>query len=280
MSGNQIARTGSWRGLRLALVIGLVGLVDLLAACASTTTITTSEAAPPSRTAPDAADAARGARDRLELAGLYLGRGQTDVALSEVKRALAAQPDLPQAYGLQGLIYSAMGNSPAAEQSFRRALQLAPADSDILHNHGWFLCQQRRWDEADTQFEAALAPPQYRERSRTLFVQGVCRARAGRWLEAETALSRSYELDPANPATAYNLADVLLHRGELERARFYVGRINAQPELISAQSLWLAARIERRSGDIQALQDFGRKLRERFPESAETLLYERGRFDE
>ena len=38
--------------------------------------------------------------------------------------------------------------------------------------------------------------------------------------------------------------------------------------------------IERRSGNVQAVQDFGRKLQERFPESSEVLLFEKGRFDD
>jgi type IV pilus assembly protein PilF len=33
-------------------------------------------------------------------------------------------------------------------------------------------------------------------------------------------------------------------------------------------------------GNIQGLQDLGRKLNERFPQSPETLLFERGRFDD
>ena len=74
--------------------------------------------------------------------------------------------------------------------------------------------------------------------------------------------------------------EVLMRRGELERARFYIARINSQPELSSAQSLWLAVRIERRLGNLQGVQDFGRKLQERYPESNEVLLYERGRFDD
>jgi type IV pilus assembly protein PilF len=87
-------------------------------------------------------------------------------------------------------------------------------------------------------------------------------------------------LDPSNPATAYNLSDVLLRRGDLQRARFYVGRINAVREQSNAQSLWLAARIEHGLGNETALQDFGRQLRERFPQSTEALQFERGRFDE
>ena len=73
---------------------------------------------------------------------------------------------------------------------------------------------------------------------------------------------------------------MLYRRGEYERARFYIQRVNAVPEQSNAQSLWLAARIERRAGNPGATQDLGRKLRERFPESAEALQYEQGRFDE
>lgn len=255
-------------------LLAILILALALAGCVSTTTggLPRPEA--------DPADAEKRARVRLELAGLYLGRGQTETALGEVERAIAAKPDLSESYNLRGLIYATQGNLPLAEQNFQRALQLAPGSGDVMHNYGWFLCQQRRWPDAEAQFGAALALPSYRDSMRTLLAQGVCQARAGRWAEAERTLSRSYELDPANPVTAYNLSDVLMHRGELERARFYIARINSQPELSSAQSLWLAVRIERRLGNLQGVQDYGRKLQERYPESNEVLLYERGRFDD
>jgi len=259
------------------LLSALLVVATLLSACTTTTTTTSQAAASGGGAEPDKL---RVARARLELAGLYLNRGQGSVALEEVKRALVAKPDMPEAYNLFGLIYGSLGDTAQAEASFQRALQLAPQDADTMHNYGWFLCQQRRWADSDAQFAAALVQPQYRDPSRTLLAQGVCQARAGRWQDAERSLGRSFELDPANPVTTYNLSDVLLHRGELQRARFYIARINSQPELVSAQSLWLAARIERRMGNVQGVQDFGRKLQERFPESNEVLLYERGRFDE
>ncbi len=256
--------------------IGLA-LLGLLAGCAGAPQ---AEAPREIRTASDQSDAERRARVRLELAGLYLARGQAATALDEVKQALAAKPDMPEALSLRGLAYAALGEPRLAEDSFQRSLQLAPRDPDLTHNYGWFLCQQRRWADADAQFQRALEQPQYRESMRTLLAQGVCQARAGQWEAAERTLSRSYELDPANPVTAYNLAEVLLRRGELERARFYVGRINADPQLASAQSLWLAARIERRLGNPDAVRDYGRLLRDRFPQSTESLQFERGRFDD
>ena len=252
-------------------------LAALLAACA---TPPSGSAGLEARPGAEQADPERRARVRLELAGLYFGRGQTETALAELKQALAAKPDMPEAYSLRGLIYASLGDPQQAEDSFKRALEFNPRDADVMHNYGWFLCQQKRYADADAQFEHAVAQPQYRDVVRSLLAQGVCQARAGRWLEAEHSLLRSYELDPANPFTAFNLSEVLLHRGELVRARFYVRRINALPELSTAQSLWLAARVERRLGDLPATQDFGRQLRERFPQSTEALQFEQGRFDE
>ena len=277
MSGNLS------RGIAMRIALGttLSAALTLLSAC-STTTTTTSPAAAPSRdvrNAGDTPDPLRRAQARLELAGLYFARGQAETALSELKEALAAKPDMPEAYSLRGLVYASLGDAARADDSFRRALDFSPRDADVMHNYGWFLCQERRYEPADAQFERALAQPSYREGARTLLAQGVCRARAGRWPEAEVSLLRSYELDPANPFTAFSLSEVLLQRGELVRARFYVQRINVQPDLATAQSLWLAARIERRLGNLGAMQDLGRQLRDRFPQSSESLQFEQGRFD-
>jgi type IV pilus assembly protein PilF len=216
----------------------------------------------------------------MELAAAYFARGQNSTALDEVKQALVARPDLAEGHSLMGLIYASLGENKLAEESFQRALQLNPRDADAMHNFGFFLCQQRRFVQAEAQFQAALAVPQYSGGPRTTLAMGICQARNGQWADAERTLSRSYELDPASAVTAYNLSEVLLRRGELQRARFYIQRVNAVPEQVNAQSLWLAVRIERRLGDQAALQVLARQLRDRFPQSPEALQLERGRFDD
>jgi type IV pilus assembly protein PilF len=266
--------------LRHVLVLGLAALTLLLGACVSVPQPDPNNPGRELRQPVDTADPERRAKVRLELAGLYFARGQTETALDEVRQALEARPDMADAHSLRGLIYANLGDNARSEQSFRRALELSPNNADAMHNFGWVLCQQQRFDEADALFGRALAQPTYRDQMRTLLARGVCQARAGRWADAERTLSRSYELDSSNPVTAYNLSEVLLRRGELERAKFYVARINARPELSSAQTLWLAARIERRLGNLAGVQDYGRQLRDRFPQSAEAQRYERGNFDE
>jgi type IV pilus assembly protein PilF len=157
---------------------------------------------------------------------------------------------------------------------------LNPRDADAMHNFGWFLCQQRRFADANGQFEAAIVAPNYRDMVRTLLAQGVCQARNNQWADAERTLLRSYELDSGNPTTAMNLAEVLYRRGEYERARFYVRRVNAIDDLISAQTLWMAARIEHRLGQATQVQTLGSQLRNRFPQSPEALRFEKDQFDD
>lgn len=230
--------------------------------------------------ASEPADLDRRARVRLELAAAYFGRGQSATALDEVRQALLARPDLPEAHNLRGLILASMNEPAQAEDSFRRALQINGRDADTLHNYAWFLCQQRRYKEADAQFQVAQAIPNYPGLARTLMAQGICQARNNQWAEAERSLSGAYELDPGSPATAVNLAEVLYRRGDLERARFYIRRVMAQDSQPGAQTLWLAIRIEHKLSQPAQVQTLGSQLRQRFPQAPETLLFERGRFDE
>lgn len=231
-------------------------------------------------TASDQTDADRRARTRLELASAYFGRGQLDTALDEVKLALQAKGDLGEAFNLRGLIYAAMGEDRLAEDSFARALQVNPRDGSTLHNHAWFLCQRERYVEAQARFSALLAMPQYRDAARSQLARGVCFGRTRQWPEAEEALMRAYELEPANPNIGFSLAEVLYQRQAYERARFYIGRVNDMPDSVNAQTLWLAARIDRKLGRDAAVRVLGERLRQVFPKAPETALFERGRFDE
>ena len=231
-------------------------------------------------TASDEPEGMRRARVRLELAGAYYGRGQYTTALDEVKQAIAADPTMGAAFNLRGLIYASLGDHGLAEDSFRRALTLDRSDADALQNYGWYLCQQRRFDEAQALFAQALEVPQYRDTPRTLLAKGVCQARAGQLVQSEATLQRAYELDAGNPATAVNLSEVLFLRGNFERARFIIRRINAQSEVSNAQTLWLAARIENKLGNMPAARSLGEQLRNRFPQSPEADVYEQRQFDD
>jgi type IV pilus assembly protein PilF len=264
-------RACTLKSLAVALVVGMV-----LLGCVSPP----EDASRDRTTSSDQTDADRRARLRLELAAGYFGRGQYETALDEVKQALAIRSEMVEALSLRGLIYSALGDERLAEDSFRRALQINARDADVMHNYAWLLCQRQRYGEAFAMFQQAIEQPAYAARARSYMTLGICQARSGALADAERSLSRSYELDSANPVAAANLSDVLYRRGEFERARFYIRRVNMVADQTNAQTLWLAARIENRLGNTQGARDLGRQLSARFPQSPEALRFERGRFDD
>jgi type IV pilus assembly protein PilF len=262
------------------LLTSLLVLTPLIAGCVQSGGVQRNNNDADTRSSSDPSDLEKRAAVRLELAGGYFSNGQYTTALDEIKQALAAKPDLAAAYNMRGLIYAAMGEDQLADESFARALALAPRDADAMHNRAWFLCQRGRYDEADRLFDQALAQSQYRDVQRSLMAQGICLARAGKLAPAEQKLFRAYEVDPTNPNTAFGLADVLYRRAEYERARFYIRRVNDRDELANAQSLWLAMRIENRAGNRSGVEVLGRQLKARFPQSPEARSYDQGRFDE
>ena len=273
----SIVRAGS-----PCLLLAVVAAV-LLAGCANTggrpspNAIAGTEQVIP--TASDEGQARKRARLRLELALGYFEHGQTTVALDEVKQALVIDPSYGEAYNLRGLVYMRLDDPGLAEDSFRRAISINPRDGNAMHNYGWLLCQQKRYGDADKQFDQALAVPNYSDRSKTLMTRGICQLQAGDRARAEESLKQAYEIDAGNPVIGYNLALLLTQRNEWSRAQFYIRRVNNGPSA-NAESLWLGVKVERKLGNREAEGQLAGQLQRRFPQSKETLAYERGNFND
>ncbi len=270
-------RARAW-GLALSGLAGVLVLAGCALTGAAPNGLSSGSGADPVTESDETPERKR-ARIRLALAVGYFEEGRTAIALDEIKQALASDPRYAPAHNLRGLVSLRLNEPRQAEDSFRRALALDPRDGDTLHNLGWMACEQGRHDEAERSFTQALASPGYASPARSWLALGVCQARAGRLAEAERSLTRSYELDAANPLTGYNLAQLLYRRGELPRAQFYIRRLN-NGEGANAESLWLGIRVEHRLGDPVALRQLGEQLKKRYPQSREMAAYDKGTFDE
>lgn len=276
MAGEVAGRALAMRASALAGAVG--ALVLALGGCVSQPVTSTSAAADIATPSAES-ETRRRARLRLELASGYFEEGKTEVALDEVRQAIAIDPSFGESFDVRGLILMRLNDMRGAEDSFKRAIALSPRDANVYHNLGWLQCQEGRYPEAQASFDAAMAIPIYSGRAKTLMAQGVCQARAGRMADAEKSLAKSYELDPGNPITGYNLANLLYRRGDDSRAQFYIRRIN-NSELANAETLWLGIKVERRMKDTLAMRQLGEQLKKRFAGSREAAAYDRGAFDE
>jgi len=256
--------------------IMLVALAAALAGCAAS-----GPEAPAADGGPiiaEPGDARNRARIHTELASAYYGRGNMGVALQELRIATAADARYAPAHSMLGLVYMDLRENRLAEDSFERALKLAPNDGNVNHNYGWFLCQTKREPDSIKYFMQAIRNPLYATPWRSYSAAGVCALRSNRLKEAEGFFERALRLEPDEPTALLQLGEIRYRQGRMDEARRLVSHHN---KLIapSAESLWLALRIERRSGQRVAEQSYANQLRRRYPGSPEYQALQRGNFD-
>jgi type IV pilus assembly protein PilF len=218
------------------------------------------------------------ARIHTELAGSYYQRGNLGVALSEARIAIAADSGYAPAYNLLGLVYGDLRETSLAEEAFERSLKINPSDPDANHNYAWFLCENKREEESIRYFLLAVRYPLYTTPQKSYTMAATCALRTGNEKDAYEYLERALRLDPNYTPALINLAQLKYRRGELDAARTLVARYNKLAEP-TAESLWLAVRIERKLGDSSTTTSYANQLRRRFPGSKEYQDLQKGRFD-
>jgi type IV pilus assembly protein PilF len=218
------------------------------------------------------------ARLHTELASLYFGRGNMNVALEELRAAVRADSNYAPAHSMFGLVYMELKENRLAEDSFERALRLSPNEPDINHNYGWFLCHSKRESESIRYFLQAIRNPLYTTPWRSYSAAGLCSMRIDKPKDAEEFFQRALRQEPDEPTSLLQLGQIRYRQGNLDEARKLVSRYNRLLEP-SAESLWLALRIERKLGQRVAERNFATDLRRRYPDSREAKALQRNEFD-
>ena len=256
----------------------LLALWSLLAACAGQPGTYVSPGAESATIVGDVGDPRNRARVHAELALLYYSRGSMAVALEELRIAAAADPSYAQTYSLFGVVYMELRENALAQANFERALQLAPNDSDISHNYGWFLCETGKEKESINYFLRAIRNPLYNSPSRSYSAAGRCAMRMNNLQDAEEFLQRALKLDSDDSSALLQLGQIRYRQNRYDDARSLTQRYVrlAKP---SAELLWLALRIERKLGQRVAENSFATQLRRSFPDSREFQALQRGEYD-
>ena len=256
----------------------LFAAVSLLAACGGTPPQPEGPSLETGTVVGEAGDPRNRARLHTELGGLYYSRGNMTVALEELRAAVSADPTYALAYGTFGMVYMDLKENALAEENFQKGLRLAPNEPDLNHNYGWFLCQTAREPESIKYFLQAISNPLYPAPWRSYAAAGVCSLKIKKTKDAEQFFQRALKIEPDEPNSLLKLGQIRYAQGRIEEARTLVTRYGkvAAP---SAESLWLALRVERKSGQGVAEQSYATQLRRRFPGSDEYRKLQRGEFD-
>ena len=138
-------------------------------------------------------------------------------AREAVQRALALEPDLPEAHAQLGWIQIYHDRDwHGAEASYRRALELAPGNASVLRRSGALGLNAGRFDEAIALGRQSL---QHDPLNTTAHHNlGINFYASGRLADAEAAFRKALELDPRRASTRAHLSLALLDQGRGEEA--------------------------------------------------------------
>jgi type IV pilus assembly protein PilF len=199
----------------------------------------------------------------------YLQRGDYPRAKEKLQRALEVDPKSARAHHYIAELYNRTEDYEKAELHFRLALESSPDDPNLRNNLGAFYCDRGRFDDAEPQFLAAIKDPAYTTPQLAFENLGRCALRKPDKAKAERYFTEALRRQPDLPYSLFEMAQIYFDRGEGMKARAFLERyfsVAAEgPEV-----LWLGVQIERALGDDDMAQQYGDKLRTRFPDAAET----------
>jgi tetratricopeptide (TPR) repeat protein len=146
---------------------------------------------------------ASGASSQTNLGNAYLRLGRVDLA----EQALRANSDDPDAHNLLGMIESAKNDYRAAEQSFRKAIELQTDHAEAHHNLANLLAAQRDYRQAAYEFQQAIAAnPAYAEAH---YRFGLLLLATGAVDRAQHEIEEAIRLKPGLTEAQHDLADIL-----------------------------------------------------------------------
>jgi type IV pilus assembly protein PilF len=230
-------------------------IMIFLAACVSTT-----EKSPES--------ARKAAETNAALGRNYMDRGQYEIALEKLKRAVANDKTYAPAHTLLGVLYETIGKQEEAEKEYKLAVRYDPTDGDTNNNYGAYLCARGKPAEAEKYFITAIEDPFYNTPAIAMANAGSCALQRGDLDNAETFLRQSLDYDSTLGSALLPMAEVSYRKGEYLQARAFLQRYEAQG-VMNEESLVLGYEIESRLGSEKSANRYRSELQERFPDSAQ-----------
>ena len=206
----------------------------------------------------------------------YMKQGAYEKALFKLERSLQAKPDFAPAYNVLGLLYQRLGDQGKAEDSFKKSLKLDGSDSSTYNNYGLFLCNGKRYEEAEEAFLNAANNPLYDSPEIALTNAGICSmnnnmdAAENYFLQA---LKKNQNFSPA----LIQMVDIAYIQKDYQSSYEYLERYK-QIARHTPKSLWLGIRVCSELGYKNDVASYALLLRNQYPNTAEAQLLSEWQF--
>jgi len=196
----------------------------------------------------------------------YMKRGQYEIALGKLKKAVRADPGYAPAYTVTAVLYERIGELDLAGKNYKKAVEADPKDGDTNNNYAVYLCKTGNLDRAMGYFRKSLDDPFYSTPEVALSNAGSCSLGAGNFAEADEYLRAALKIDAQFPDALITMTGLNYRQNNYLKSRAFLQRYEAV-STHNAATLLLATQIEVASRDSRAANEYLLMLETNFPES-------------
>ncbi|MDH5183085.1 MAG: type IV pilus biogenesis/stability protein PilW [Gammaproteobacteria bacterium] len=217
------------------------------------------------------------AKINAELGRGYMQQGDYRLAMEKLETALSYNPQHDKAHHYMAQLNRLLGDSEGAIKHYQLAIELAPDNSQLRNNYGAYLCEQKKYKEAEVHFLLAINDPLFEGKLQAYENIGLCAYEAGDLEKAEKYLRKALRINPKLPYSLIQMAMIHFDNGEYLRARAFLQRYE-EVGPVTAASLWLGVQVEHQLGDRKTMQRYATELSRNFPDTEQWRAYTRQRW--
>jgi type IV pilus assembly protein PilF len=196
----------------------------------------------------------------------YMNRGQYEIALGKLKKAVRDDPGYAPAYTVTAVLYERIGEFELAGKNYKKAVEADPKNGDVNNNYAVYLCKTGSSDQAMKHFLISLDDPFYSTPEVALSNAGSCALSGDDFVVADEYLRASLKIDSQFPDALITMTRMSYRQNNQLKSRAFLQRYEAVATH-NASTLLLATQIEVASNDSRAANKYLLMLETNFPES-------------
>jgi type IV pilus assembly protein PilF len=209
-------------------------------------------------------DQLKAAKTRVSLGLTYLKNGNFSQAKFNLDKALEFAPRSADANFAMAYYYQSVSELEQAENAYQFAMDLDPKNANIANSYGAFLCQNGDYEKAKIYFLKAVNTSSYVSSAETYENLALCSQNQDRPEETIQYLRSAVNHQPGRASSLYLLAQLLVETQQWQEAKGILNRYE-KVSRISPQSLSMAMKIERGTGNDTAADGYLNMLLKMFP---------------
>lgn len=204
----------------------------------------------------------------LQLGVRYLSMNKLELARENLLLALKDNSGNVQAHNALAFLYEKLNQADNAKDQYETALGLAPDDLGVQNNFGRFLCEHGEYEEGMALLSRASSNPLNDRQWLALTNAGRCGLGMGQKAQAENYFRQALQLNDGYAPALSEMQKIAYEKGDYWAAKGFLQRYLSTASH-TAETLWVAAQVERALGNRELANEYRKLLLEKFPLSNE-----------